>query len=45
MDQNRESTMQVVLCEPGKKARVTTIMSGLTSLQKMVDGGNLRRVH
>lgn len=30
--------IQVVLCEPGKKARVTTVKNDLTSLQKMVGG-------
>ena len=30
--------IQVVLCEPGKKARVTTIKNDLASLQKLVGG-------
>lgn len=38
MEQNKEDRIQVVLCEPGKKARVTTIMNNLESLQKMVGG-------
>ena len=38
MTQSKEERIQVVLCEPGKKARVTTIMNNLESLQKMVDG-------
>ena len=38
MEQNKEDRIQVILCEPGKKARVTTIMNNLESLQKMVGG-------
>jgi hypothetical protein len=38
MEQNKEDRIQVVLCDPGKKARVTTIMNNLESLQKMVGG-------
>lgn len=38
MEQNKEDRIQVVLCEPGKKARVTTILNNLESLQKMVGG-------
>ena len=34
----KEQYINVVLCEPGKKARVTTIMNSLESLQKMVGG-------
>lgn len=34
----KEQNIKVVLCEPGKKARVTTIMNNLESLQKMVGG-------
>ena len=34
----KEQSIKVVLCEPGKKARVTTIMNSLESLQKMVGG-------
>lgn len=34
----KEQYIKVVLCEPGKKARVTTIMNSLESLQKMVGG-------
>lgn len=30
--------IQIVLCEPGKKARVTTVKNDLASLQKMVGG-------
>ena len=32
MEQVKEDRIQVVLCEPGKKARVTTIMKSLESL-------------
>lgn len=38
MNQEKEPNIQVVLCEPGKKARVTTIKNDLSALQKMVDG-------
>lgn len=38
MDMNIDDRMQVVYVEPGKRARVTTIQSGLESLQKMVGG-------
>ena len=38
MEQEKEPRIQVVLCEPGKKARVTTIKNDLESLQKMVGG-------
>ena len=38
MESTKEDRIQVVLCEPGKKARVTTIMNNLESLQKMVGG-------
>lgn len=38
MDQHKPETMQVLYVEPGKRARVTTIQSGLESLQKMVGG-------
>ena len=38
MEQEKEDRIQVLLCEPGKKARVTTIMNNLESLQKMVKG-------
>ena len=38
MEQSKEDRIQVLLCEPGKKARVTTIMNNLESLQKMVGG-------
>ena len=38
MEVNKKDRIQVVLCEPGKKARVTTIMNNLESLQKMVGG-------
>lgn len=34
----KEQHIKVILCEPGKKARVTTIMNSLESLQKMVGG-------
>lgn len=35
---DKEQYIKVVLCEPGKKARVTTIINSLESLQKMVGG-------
>lgn len=35
---DKEQYIKVVLCEPGKKARVTTVMNNLESLQKMVGG-------
>ena len=38
LEQEKEKNIQVVLCEPGKKARVTTIQNNLASLQKMVGG-------
>lgn len=38
LEQEKEKNIQVVLCEPGKKARVTTIKNDLTSLQKMTGG-------
>lgn len=38
MDKNIDDRMQAVYVEPGKRARVTTIQSGLESLQKMVGG-------
>ena len=38
LEQEKEKNIQVVLCEPGKKARVTTIQNDLASLQKMVGG-------
>ena len=34
----REKDIQVVLCEPGKKARVTTVKNDLASLQHVVGG-------
>ena len=34
----KEDRIQVVICEPGKVARVTTIKNDLVSLQKMVGG-------
>ena len=34
----KEERIQVVLCEPGKPARVTTVKNDLPSLQKMVGG-------
>ena len=40
----KEQYIKVVLCEPGKKARVTTIMNNLKSLQKMV-GGYIKAVY
>lgn len=36
--QIKDHTMRVVLCEPGKLARITEISPGLESLQKMVGG-------
>ena len=44
MEREKEERIQVVLCEPGKKARVTTIMNTLESLQKMV-GGYIQAVY
>lgn len=44
MEQEKEERIQVVLCEPGKKARVTTIMNTLEFLQKMV-GGYIQAVY
>jgi hypothetical protein len=38
LEQEKEKNIQVVLSEPGKKARVTTIQNNLASLQKMVGG-------
>lgn len=38
LEQEKEKNIQVVLCEPGKKARVTTIKNDLASLQKMTGG-------
>ena len=38
MESTKEDRIQVVLCEPGKKARVTTIMNRLEALQQMVGG-------
>ena len=36
MDNEKEAYIKVILCEPGKKARVTTINNDLKSLQHMV---------
>lgn len=36
MEQEKETRIKVVLCEPGKKARVTTVKNDLASLQHMV---------
>ena len=44
MTQEKEKHIQVLLCEPGKKARVTTINNDLKSLQKMV-GGYIQAVY
>lgn len=38
MEQTTHGAMQIVYVEPGKRARVTTIQSGLESLQRMVGG-------
>jgi hypothetical protein len=38
LEQEKEKNIQVVLCEPGKQARITTIQNNLASLQKMVGG-------
>lgn len=38
LEQEKEKNIQVVLCEPGKKARIATIQNNLASLQKMVGG-------
>lgn len=35
---NKPNLIQVVLCEPGKKSRITTITNNLTSLQQIVGG-------
>ena len=34
----KKETIRVVLCDPGKKARVTTVKNDLKALQNMVDG-------
>lgn len=44
-EREKEERIQVVLCEPGKKARVTTIMNTLESLQKMVGGGYIQAAY
>lgn len=36
MEQEKETRIKVVLCEPGKKARITTVKNDLASLQHMV---------
>ena len=36
MEQEKEAYIKVVLCEPGKKARITTIKNDLKSLQHAV---------
>lgn len=38
MEPEKEPYIKVVLCEPEKKARVTTVKNDLESLQKMVGG-------
>ena len=38
MESIKEPHIQVILCEPGKTARITTIKNDLPSLQKMVGG-------
>lgn len=38
MEHTKEPHIQVILCEPGKSARITTIKNDLQSLQKMVGG-------
>ena len=45
MNQAKEERIQVVLCEPGKKARVTTIMNTLESLQHMVGDSYIEAVY
>ena len=41
----KERFIKVVLCEPGKKARVTTITNDLPTLQKMTGGGFIECVY
>ena len=41
----KERFIKVVLCEPGKKAKVTTIMNDLATLQKMTGGGFIECVY
>ena len=36
MEQEKETRIKVVLCEPGRKARITTVKNDLASLQHMV---------
>ena len=38
MEEHTYDNLQVVYVEPGKRAKVTTIQSGLASLQRMVGG-------
>jgi hypothetical protein len=45
MEQNKEDRIQVVLCEPGKKARVTTILNTLESLQHMVGDSFIEAIY
>ena len=45
MEQETGSRIQVVLCEPGKKARVTTIKHDLASLQRMVGDSYIEAVY
>lgn len=41
---NKSELIQVVLCEPRKKARITTITNTLSSLQQIV-GGHIEAVY
>ena len=44
MEPTKEPHIQVILCEPGKTARITTIKNDLPSLQKMV-GGHIEAIY
>lgn len=45
MEQEKETRIKVVLCEPGKKARITTVKNDLASLQHMVGDSLIECVH
>ena len=45
MEQEKESYIRVVLCEPGKKARLTTISNDLKSLQHAVGDSFIEYVY
>lgn len=38
MENSKTARIQVVLCEPGEKARVTSINNSLTAMQSIVNG-------